>query len=288
MRSMWKGSISFGLVNIPVSLYKATDDHKTSFRSLHEECKHPIQYRKWCPVCNREVEQKEIIRGYEYAKGNYIIITDDDIKDLPLPTLRTIEILHFTDQDSIDPIYYEKTYYLGPGEYGGKPYKLLYQAMNETGKIAVAKVAFRTSEHLSVIRLHKDCLVLNIIHYPDEIRSVEGVPGIDAIAGTEVTDNELLMATRLIEEISESFRNDYQSNYEEALKELIESKIQNKEVEEPEAERASNVVDLMEALQQSLKQGPKKKANPQKLAAGGEQNDTTANNPEPKRRRRKI
>lgn len=285
---MWKGSISFGLVNIPVSLYKATDDHKTSFRSLHEECKHPIQYRKWCPVCNREVEQKEIIRGYEYAKGNYIIISDDDIKNLPLPTLRTIEILHFTDQDSIDPIYYEKTYYLGPGEYGGKPYKLLYQAMKETGKIAVAKVAFRTSEHLSVIRLHKDCLVLNIIHYPAEIRSVEGVPGIDAIAGTEVTENELQMATRLIEEISESFRNDYQSNYEEALKELIESKIQNKEVEEPEAERASNVVDLMEALQQSLKQGSKKKANPQNVAAGGEQDGTAANTPEPKRRRRKI
>ncbi len=288
MRSMWKGSISFGLVNIPVSLYKATDDHKTSFRSLHEECKHPIQYRKWCPVCNREVETKEIIRGYEYAKGNYIIITDDDIKDLPLPTLRTIEILHFTDQDSIDPIYYEKTYYLGPGEYGGKPYKLLYQAMKETGKIAVAKVAFRTSEHLSVIRLHKNCLVLNIIHYPAEIRSVERVPGIGAIAGTEVTENELQMASRLIEEISESFHNDYQSNYEEALKKLIESKIQNKEVEEPEAERASNVVDLMEALQQSLKQGTKKKTNPQKVAAGGEQNNNATNNPEPKRRRRKI
>ncbi|MGA8943228.1 MAG: Ku protein [Thermoactinomyces sp.] len=284
MRSMWKGSISFGLVNIPVSLYKATDDYKTSFRSLHKECKHPIQYKKWCPVCNREVEQKEIIRGYEYTKGNYIIITDDDIRELPLPTLRTIEILHFTDQDSIDPIYYEKTYYLGPGEYGGKPYKLLYEAMKQTGKIAVAKVAFRTSEHLSVIRIHKDCLVLNIVHYPAEIRSVESVPGIDAIAGTEVTENELQMATRLIEEISESFRSDYQSNYEEALKELIESKIRNKEVEEPETERASNVVDLMEALQQSLKQGAKMKTGPRRETSGGEQ----ANNPEPRRRRRKI
>lgn len=289
MRSMWKGSISFGLVNIPVSLYKATDDHKTSFRSLHEECKHPIQYRKWCPVCNREVEQKEIIRGYEYAKGNYIIITDDDIKELPLPTLRTIEILHFTDQDSIDPIYYEKNYYLGPGDYGGKPYKLLYEAMKQTGKIAVAKVAFRTSEHLAVIRIHKDCLVLNIIHYPAEIRAVESVPGIEAIAGTEVTENELQMATRLIGEISESFRNDYKSNYEEALRKLIESKIQNKEVEEPQTERASNIVDLMEALQQSLKaQGPKTNARPGTAAVGGEPDLAGANSPEPKRRRRKI
>ncbi|AUS10438.1 Ku protein [Laceyella sacchari] len=253
MRSMWKGSISFGLVNIPVSLYKATEDHKTSFRSLHEKCKHPIQYKKWCPVCDREVGSKEVIRGYEYAPGNYVIITDDDINELPLPTLRTIEILHFTDKDSIDPVFYEKSYYLGPGEYGGKPYKLLHEAMNRTGKVAVAKVAFRTSEHLAVIRVHKDCLLLNIIHYPAEVRAVEGVPGIEGIAATEVSEAELEMATKLIEEISKNFGDDYKSNYEEALKELIQAKIQNKEIEEPDvAPRTDNVVDLMEALQRSL------------------------------------
>ncbi|WP_018130845.1 non-homologous end joining protein Ku [Effusibacillus pohliae] len=253
MRSMWKGSISFGLVNIPVSLYKATDDHKTSFRSLHENCKHPIQYKKWCPVCHREVEQREIIRGYEYAPGNYIIITDDDLENLPLPTLRTIEILHFTAKDSIDPIYYEKAYYLGPGEYGGKPYKLLYEAMNRTETAAVAKVAFRTSEHLAVIRLHKNCLVLNMIHYPAEVRAVEGVPGIEGIAGIQISEAELEMATKLIEGISETFRGDYKSDYEEALRELIEAKIENEEVEQPAAApRADNVVDLMEALKRSL------------------------------------
>jgi DNA end-binding protein Ku len=297
MRSMWKGSISFGLVNIPVSLYKATEDHKTSFRSLHEECKHPIQYKKWCPVCDREVEQKEVIRGYEYAPGNYIIITDDDINELPLPTLRTIEILHFTDKESIDPIYYEKSYYLGPGEYGGKPYKLLYRAMDQTGKVAVAKVAFRTSEHLAVIRLHKNCLLMNIIHYPAEVRAVEGVPGVEGMAATEVSEAELQMATRLIEEISGAFRDDYKSNYEEALKELIQAKIQNKEVEEPEAApRADNVVDLMEALQRSLnatkEKQPQKQAEPTAVVAGGEKPLATGadikpvTSPTPRRRRK--
>jgi DNA end-binding protein Ku len=298
MRSMWKGSISFGLVNIPVSLYKATEDHKTSFRSLHEQCKHPIQYKKWCPVCNREVEHTEIIRGYEYAPGNYIIITDDDINELPLPTLRTIEILHFTDKESIDPIYYEKAYYLGPGEYGGKPYKLLSQAMDQTGKVAIAKVAFRTSEHLTVIRLHKNCLVMNIIHYPAEIRAVEGVPGIEEVAGIEVGEAEIDMAAKLIEEISGDFRDDYKSNYEEALKELIEAKIQNQEVEQPVAEpRANNVVDLMDALQRSLNATKEKQAErqsrPAAVAAGGEepkpQPDLPPPSPEPrKRRRRKV
>ncbi len=297
MRSMWKGSISFGLVNIPVSMYKATEDHKTSFRSLHDECKHPIQYKKWCPVCNVEVEQKDIIRGYEYAPSSYIIITDDDINELPLPTLRTIEILHFTDKDNIDPIYYEKPYFLGPGEYGGKPYKLLYEAMNQTGKVAVAKVAFRTSEHLSVIRLHKNCLVMNLIHYPSEVRAVELVPGIEGIAGTEVSEAELHMASVLIEEISEAFRNDYKSNYEEALKVLIEAKLQKHEVEQPEAApRVDNVVNLMEALQRSLNVSKEKQheknAEPVSAAAG-EKPTATEKNPvaspsDQKRRRRKV
>ncbi|GIM48403.1 hypothetical protein DNHGIG_39520 [Collibacillus ludicampi] len=207
MRSMWKGSISFGLVNIPVSLYKTTEDHTTSFRSLHEECRSPIQYKKWCPVCNREISNNEIIRGYEYAPGNYVVLTDDDLEKLPLPTLRAIEIMHFTNKDDIDPIYFEKTYYIGPGEFGAKPYKLLHDAMEATGKVAVAKVAFRTSEHLAVVRLHNGCLVLNMIHYPDEIRNVEGVPGITETDQIVVNEEELEMAKTLIEQISGAFRN---------------------------------------------------------------------------------
>ncbi|BCJ88147.1 non-homologous end joining protein Ku [Effusibacillus dendaii] len=287
MRSMWKGSISFGLVNIPVSLFKATEDHSTSFRNLHEYCKHPIQYKKWCPVCDREVEAKEIIRGYEYAPGNYVLITDEDLDQLPLPTLKTIEILHFTDKDSIDPIFYEKAYYLGPGEYGAKPYKLLYEAMRQTNKAAVAKVAFRTSEHLAVIRLHQHALVMSMIHYPAEVRAVSEVPGIENLTGMEVSENELQMAVRLIEEISSQFRTDYQSNYEAALKELIAAKVQNAEIDQPQAAPASNVVDLMEALKRSLAATDKET----KTAAS----DRRAQNPkavetdeQPKRRRRKV
>lgn len=303
MRSMWKGSISFGLVNIPVGLYKATEEHKTSFRSLHENCKHPIQYKKWCPVCSREVDQKEIIRGYEYAPGNYVLITDEDIDNLPLPTLKTIEILHFTDKDSIDPIYYKNAYYLGPGEYGGKPYKLLHEAMNRTKKAAVAKVAFRTSEHLSVIRLYKNCLVMNMIHYPVEVRAVDGVPGIEGLAGIAVNETELQMAARLIEEISGAFRDDYKSGYETALQQLIKAKVQNAEAEQPvAAPRADNVVDLMEALKRSLNAAKDKnramedtapKPGPVAAATGTapDADEKTAPPPgakPPKRRRRKV
>lgn len=247
MRAMWRGTISFGLVNIPVSMYKATEEQKTSFRSLHASCQQPIQYKKWCPSCQREVQQQEIIRGYEYAPGNYITMTDEDMDKLPLPTLRTIEILHFTDQNSIDPIYYENAYYLGPAEYGGRSYKLLHAAMNQTGMVAIAKIAFRTSEHLTVIRLHRNCLVLNFIYYPAEIRAVREVPGLEGEG--QFTEPELQMAVQLINQISGGFRNDYRSNYEAALQQLIQAKIQNRAIEQPQI---SPVIDLMEALQQSL------------------------------------
>ncbi|WP_054972844.1 Ku protein [Paenibacillus sp. A3] len=247
MRAMWKGTISFGLVNIPISMYKATEEHKTSFRSLHASCHQPIQYKKWCPSCNREIQQKEIMRGYEYAPGHFITIADEDMDKLPLPTLRTIEILHFTDQDSIDPIYYENAYYLGPSEFGSRSYRLLYTAMNQTGMVAVAKIAFRTSEHLTVLRLHHNCLALHFIYYPAEIRSVREVPGLEG--GTQFSESELQMAVQLINHISGAFRNDYRSNYEAALQQLIQAKIQNREIEQPQI---SPVVDLMEALTRSL------------------------------------
>lgn len=248
MRAMWKGTISFGLVNIPVSLFKATEEHKTSFRSLHDQCQRPIQYKKWCPVCNREVQHQEIIRGYEFAPGNFITFSDNEMDKLPLPTLRTIEILHFTDKDNIDPIYYENAYYLGPSEYGARPYRLLHAAMNQTGKVAVAKIAFRTSEHLSVIRLHQNCLVMNMIYYPAEVRPVWGVPGLEGAA--QISDAEFQMAIQLIEQISGDFRSDYHSNYEAALQQLIQAKMQNVELEQP---AIPHVVDLMEALTRSLR-----------------------------------
>ncbi|WP_274651084.1 Ku protein [Paenibacillus humicola] len=247
MRAMWKGTISFGLVNIPVSMYKATEEHKTSFRSLHALCQQPIQYKKWCPSCQREVQQQEIIRGYEFARGNYVTISDDEMDKLPLPTLRTIEILHFTDANGIDPIFYENAYYLGPSEFGAKPYKLLHAAMSQTGMAAVAKIAFRTREHLSVLRLHRNGLVLNFLYYPAEVRPVQEVPG---LGGAEpYSEPELQMAVQLIREISGAFRSDYRSNYEAALQQLIQAKLQNREIVQPQI---SPVADLMEALKLSL------------------------------------
>lgn len=258
MRAMWKGNISFGLVNIPVSLYKATEEQKTSFRTLHQACHTPIQYKKWCPNCQQEVEIQETIRGYEYTPDNYVLITQDDLNQLPLPTLRTIEILHFTEKENVDPIYYQNAYYLGPREYGDKPYKLLYQAMKQTNKVAVAKVAFRNKEHLAILRLYQDCLLMNRIYYPSEIRAIEEVPGISKMTQAQISEGELEMAQKLITEISKDFRDDYQSNYEEALQSLIQQKVEKQEIAHPKFQTEDdNVVDLMEALQQSLDQSKK-------------------------------
>lgn len=265
MRAMWKGNISFGLVNIPVSLYKATEEQRTTFRTLHQACQTPIQYKKWCPHCEQEVETQETVRGYEYTPDHYVLITQEDLNNLPLPTLRTIEILHFTEKENVEPIYYENAYYLGPREYGEKPYKLLYEAMKQTNKIAVAKVAFRNKEHLAILRLYQNGLLMNRIHYPSEIRAIEEVPGISKMSQAQISDGELEMAQKLITEISKEFRDDYQSDYEEALQSLIQQKIDKQEVAQPQFKPEDDkVVDLMEALQQSLNQStqtdPKKKA----------------------------
>ncbi|WP_248924197.1 Ku protein [Paenibacillus hamazuiensis] len=215
--------------------------------SLHTSCLQPIQYKKWCPSCRCEIQQHEIVRGYEYAPGNFITLTEEDMDKLPLPTLRTIEILHFTNRDNIDPIYFENAYYLGPGAFGDRSYRLLHAAMSQTGMVAVAKIAFRTSEHLTVLRLHRNCLLLNFIYYPSEIRPVTEVPGLQD--GAPFTESELQMAVQLINQIGGGFRNDYRSDYEAALRELIHAKIQNRPVQQPQM---APVVDLMEALQRSL------------------------------------
>lgn len=264
MRSLWKGAISFGLVNIPVKIYVATEKKDIRFNYLHQPCHTPVQYRKYCPTCNREVAAEEIVRGYEYSKNQYVVIAEEDLENIPAPTARAIEILDFVELSQIDPVYYDKTYYLAPAEGGQKPYALLKTAMEKTGKIAIAKVTIRTKEALAAVRCQQDCLVLETMFYPDEIRSPRYIPELEFEA--RLHDKELEMAVSLINNLAAPFEPEkYTDRYREALRAAIAAKIAGEDVVAPPAAQPAKVVDLMEALKASLeltKAGPR--------AAGGQ------------------
>lgn len=253
MRTLWKGAVSFGLVNIPIKMYVATEHKDIKFNFLHKECMNPIQYRKFCPHCDREIASEELVRGYEYQKGSYVVINEEDLERIPLENTKTIDILDFVDLTQVDPIYFDKTYYLEPSQGGEKAYGLLVEAMSQTGKVAIAKVMIRSKQSLAALRIKDQVLIMETIFWPDEIRSPSALNlGVDR---SKLHDNEIKMAVSLIENLSTSFEPaKYQNEYRQALWELIESKIVGKEVvaAAPVADR-DNVVDLMEALKASVK-----------------------------------
>ncbi|MPW26591.1 Ku protein [Alkalibaculum sp. M08DMB] len=258
MHTMWKGSISFGLVNIPIKMYAATEDKDIKFRYLHKECNTPVNYKKICPACNKEIAQDDIIKGYEYEAGHFVILSDDDFKSLEKgESHKSVEILDFVDLKEIDPIYFDKSYYLSPQETGEKAYSLLRQAMKDTEKIAIAKMKLRNKESLAALRVLNDVLLVETIFYPDEVRNVKEVPNISE--DIKVEEKELKIATQLIESLSAKFDAEkYKDNYREEIKELIQKKIQGKEITVTAKEKDNNIIDLMEALQASLKQSNKK------------------------------
>lgn len=253
MRTLWKGAVSFGLVNIPIKMYVATERKDIKFNFLHKECMTPIQYRKFCPHCDREINPEEIVRGYEYQKGSFVVINEEDLERIPLENTKTIDILDFVDLSQVDPVYFDKTYYLEPSQGGEKAYSLLIEAMSQTGKAAIAKVIIRSKQSLAALRVKDQVLIMETIFWPDEIRSSSALNlGIDRV---KLHENEIKMAVSLIENLSTSFEPaKYQNEYRQALWELIENKIVGKEVvaAAPAADRG-NVVDLMEALKASVK-----------------------------------
>jgi DNA end-binding protein Ku len=253
MRSMWKGAISFGLVNIPVRMYTATEDRSISFNYLHQVCHTPVRYAKICPSCNREVTQEEIVRGYNYEKGRYIEITEDDLASIPLMTQRAVEILDFIDLNEIDPILFHKSYYLEPDASAAKPYFLLHQAMRQSGKVAIAKIAIRSRESICCIRVYQNALSLVTMIYPDEVRSLTHLSGIETAPA--VSAAELDMAGKLITSLTTPFTPEkYQDEYRQALATIINNKIAGNEVHEAPTPDiiSTNVADLMAALEASL------------------------------------
>ena len=253
MHTMWKGSISFGLVNIPVKMFAATEDKDIRFRNIHKECHTPIKYEQVCPSCNKKITPDDIVRGYEYEPGRFVIIEDSDLDAIRPDVTKSIEIVDFVLLKDIDPIYYTKSYYLSPQDTGGKAYNLLREAMNKTGRIAVARIVIRDKESLAVVRVYKNLLVMETIYYPDEVRDTKQLPGIAENAN--VNEAELNMATQLIDSLTHEFEPEkYQNEYRNKLMELIGKKAEGDEIVAMPDVQKTNVIDLMQALQASLQQ----------------------------------
>lgn len=265
MHTIWKGSISFGLVNIPVKLHAATEDKDVRLRQLHKECHTPINYRKVCPVCEKEVTNDEIVKAFEYSKNKFVVLDEEDLEQLKKENEeRAVEILEFVQLEEIDPIYFEKSYFLSPDSGGSKAYALLRQALKDSGKIGVAKITIRSKEQLAVVRVFENTLVMETIHFPDEVRKTIDVPSIPS--EEKVVKKELDTALMLIDQLTVKFEPEkYQDDYRTALLNLIEQKKTGETVtaKERDAVVPSEMSDLMSALQASLNQ-TKKKAVPRK------------------------
>lgn len=269
MHTMWKGSISFGLVNIPIKLHAATEDKDIKLRTLHKKCHSPIKYEKICSHCEEEVKAEDIVKAYEYTKGKFVILDDEDLEKLEKENEdKAVEIIDFVKMEQIDPIYFSKSYYMSPHEGGGKAYSLLRKALSETKKVGLARMVIRSKEQLAVIRVYKNTLVMETIHYPDEVRDAEEVPNVPT--DDKVSQKELETALILIDQLTTEFQPEkYKDEYRTALLELIEAKRAGRETAEPEAkETVSNVTDLMAALQASIdRTKPVKTQAPRKKTA---------------------
>ena len=247
-RAIWSGSISFGMVSIPVKLYGATESKDISFHLLHATCGTRLKQVRWCPTDDEEVPWSETVRGYEYAKGEYVKLTNEDFEQLPLPSRHIIDLSAFVDESEIDPVYYERSYYLAPDERAEKPYALLLKAMERKGLTALATVTLRNKEQLCAIRPRDGVIMLETLFYPDEVRQSEVDTG-----GAKVSDRELDMADTLIELLRKPFEPDeYHDHYREALSQLIEAKLEGRDVVKAPQARETKVIDLADALRKSV------------------------------------
>ncbi|MFF5986044.1 non-homologous end joining protein Ku [Prauserella flavalba] len=266
MRVMWKGAVSFGLVTIPIHLYAATESKNVSMRQVHEADGGRIQYKRFCTIDGQEVPYADIAKGYELSDGGMVVLTDKELSDLPLSTSRTIDVQEFVPLEAIDPIYYDKSYYLEPQKAALKPYVLLRDALQKSGQVAIAKVAIRQREALAVLRVLSDVMVLTTMLWPDEVREPD-FPFLKEDA-PQVRSQEMTMAASLIDSLSDSVfePSKYQDSYREALLSLIESKVAGEETTKPKAATAeAEVTDLMAALQASVS-AAKKSRQPAKTA----------------------
>ena len=275
-RSMWRGAISFGMVAIPVRMYIATEAHSTvSFRQLCPHCQRPIKQQRHCPVDDHVVAFNEVLKGYEVAKDRYVIFDDQDLDKLPLKTTKTIDIVEFVERDDVPMgLYVKSAYYLEPEEVGVKPFYLLKRALQDTNKVAVAKVALRDREHLCLIQVQDSTLLMNTLNWPDEIRSTEELNLPEA--KVQLSDKEVQMAQSLIENLTDRFRPEaYTDDYKVAFQQVLEQKVAGTPIEAPPVEEPA-ATDLMSALRASIEDAKRKKAAPAREPAAREPAARTA------------
>jgi DNA end-binding protein Ku len=253
--TVWKGHLTFGLISIPVRLFAAARGERVSFNQLHNVCHSRLKQPLFCPVCNRNVERSEIVKGYEYDKDQYALFNEEELDKIEPPSARVMEILEFVKLDEMDPLYFDSSYYITPEDPGLKAYKLLMQAMEETGYGAIAKVTMHQREHIVVIRPGAKNLTLHTMFYSNEIRAAETL-NTDKV---EVKDQEKKLAEQLIQSLAAPFKPEkYRDEYSDSVRAMIAAKLQGREVAEAPQPHLAPVIDLMEALKKSIaeKQAP--------------------------------
>ena len=262
-RPTWKGYIKVSLVTIPVRVYPATESSATiSFNQLHAECQTKIQQKKWCSTCEREITSAEVVKGYEFEKGRWVVMDEEDIAKVKTESSKVINLLQFTDADAIDPMYVDKAYYLAPeGPMAADAYAVMREGMQ--GKAGIGKVAIHGREYLVAVKPHKQGLVMYTLHHAAEIRTIDQIEELREVRG-QVNPAEMKLARQVIESIEGDLNlSDYKDEYQEGLRAIIEAKVAGEEFVAPEESAPPKVVDLMEALRKSLDQvsrGKKKTA----------------------------
>lgn len=259
MRSIWKGAISFGLVTIPVGLYSATENLTPKFKMLREADGSPIRYRRVAEADGQEVAWDDIVRGYEIEKGRYVVFTDEELQNAGSGgTAKAVDVVQFVDEADIDPIYYKSSYYLAPEKSGVKAYRILLDALTASGKIGLAKVALRDKQYMATLRPNNGVLVLETMHWPDEIRDA----GFEELgADVEIRDEEVQMANTIIDNLSRPFDpEEWRDQTRETIEELARKKVEGEEIVSPESPEPTKVVDLLEALKASVEATKAKRA----------------------------
>src|SRR5919107_1301258 len=264
-RPTWKGYLKVSLVNIPVKVYPATESSATiSFNQLHADCQTRINQKKWCAKCDREVTSAEVVKGYEFEKGRWVVIEDEDIAKVRTESTKVINLVQFAGDDQIDPMYVDRAYYLVPdGTMATDAYSVMRDGM--TGKVGIGKVAIHGREYLVAVKPHKQGLVMYTLHHAAEIRTIDQIDELREVRG-KVNPAEMKLARQVVESFEGELNlADYKDEYQEGLRQIIEAKVAGEEIVAPEEEAPPKVVDLMEALRRSLDQVSSGKKKPAKV-----------------------
>jgi DNA end-binding protein Ku len=270
--SVWSGYLTFGLISMPVRLYSGARGTRVSFHMLHRDDHSRIKQQLWCPQDERVVERSEIVKGYEYRKGEYLVVEPEEIKRIEPKTAKAMEILEFVKAEEVDPVYFESSYYLAPEEAGRRPFALLIKAMEETDYVGIAKLTMHNREYMVFLRPHKGGMMLHTMYYQDEVRHMPEIGRPES----ELREAEVKVAHQLIDALAAKFEPEkYHDSYEENLKKLIAAKLEGKEVAEVEKpKKPAPVVDLMAALKQSLAHMEGKKKGAARVEAAQEASAT--------------